>query len=280
MGQPSLVNGQGSNGAVGAASGVVGGVGMLSGVNGDGAGAARAAAGGQQQQPPPPSSWAAKVRAGLGSDNSPTLGSAAGGLGGGGGIGDMNSGEMDPVVGEGMQGLPRGMGHLGPLAAGGSMGPVHGLDMEGGMPGKAVHPSVGPGQGPGSKGMVGAVGMGLGGSSGHQDSLQQGGQRGVGNGAQGLSGMTPGGGSGVEGSGALAQDFASLGMGGGALGAGSASVGGGQQGFDASKDDLLGDFPCVRLRGLAADTSVKDILDFFVGLGPALDIVLEVRRGF
>jgi hypothetical protein len=42
-----------------------------------------------------------------------------------------------------------------------------------------------------------------------------------------------------------------------------------------AKEDLLGTFPCVKLRGLALETSVKDVLDFFVGLGPVLDIVLQ-----
>jgi hypothetical protein len=48
-----------------------------------------------------------------------------------------------------------------------------------------------------------------------------------------------------------------------------------------AKEDLLGTFPCVELRGLALETSVRDVLDFFVGLGPVLDIVLQpmdVRR--
>jgi hypothetical protein len=42
-----------------------------------------------------------------------------------------------------------------------------------------------------------------------------------------------------------------------------------------AKEDLLGTFPCVKLRGLALETSVKDVLDFFVSLGPVLDIVLQ-----
>jgi hypothetical protein len=42
-----------------------------------------------------------------------------------------------------------------------------------------------------------------------------------------------------------------------------------------AKEDLLGTFPCVKLRGLALEASVKDVLDFFVGLGPVLDIVLQ-----
>ncbi|CAM9302909.1 unnamed protein product, partial [Pylaiella littoralis] len=278
----------------------------------------------QQQQllppvPQPPSSWASKVRAGLGSDSSPTLaGSAGSGSSGGGvsglgpagdrtllGVGDMTSGVLDPGgVGEDIQGLPHGMGHhLGPLASsiggGGAMGPVHGLDMEGGMPGRAVQQSAASSTpGPGLvQGLVGSVGIGLGGGVGgpHQDPLQQQQQQpqqaglrvggeGLGNGIQGLR---AGDGRRLNGSGALAQqqdfataqDFAALEIGGGGGGSlGSRGAGAGdakQQGFDASKNELLGDFPCVRLRGLAADTSVKDILDFFVGLGPVLDIVLE-----
>lgn len=281
----------------------------------------------QQQQllppvPQPPSSWASKVRAGLGSDSSPTLaGSAGSGSSGGGvsglgpagdrtllGVGDMTSGVLDPGgVGEGIQGLPHGMGHhLGPLASsiggGGAMGPVHGLDMEGGMPGRAVQQSAASSTpGPGLvQGLVGSVGIGLGGGVGgpHQDPLQQQQQQpqqaglrvggeGLGNGVQGLR---AGDGRRLNGSGALAQqqdfataqDFAALEIGGGGGGSlGSRGAGAGdakQQGFDASKNELLGDFPCVRLRGLAADTSVKDILDFFVGLGPVLDIVLEVSN--
>ncbi|CAN0054412.1 unnamed protein product, partial [Laminaria digitata] len=170
----------------------------------------------------------------------------------------MKLGGLDPAVGEGMQGLPHSIGHLGQLGSNGGMGPVHGLDMEGGMPGRAMQPSS---SAPGG-------GMVVGGPRGGE---------GLGNGPQG--GGVPGGGvsdvGGREGSGALAQDFAALDMGGGALGSGSAGRGGEVQGFDASRDELLGDFPCVRLRGLAADTTVKDILDFFVGLGPVLDIVLE-----
>lgn len=102
----------------------------------------------------------------------------------------------------------------------------------------------------------------------------------MGNGA--AQGVRQGEEGGLNGSGALAQDFAALEIGrdgglGAPRGAGTGTLTGEVlQGFDASKDELLGDFPCVRLRGLAADTSVKDILDFFVGLGPVLDIVLEV----
>ena len=277
---------------------------------------------GSQQLPPapqPPSSWASKVRAGLGSDNSPILagstGDASSGGGGGGSglaagsgvLGGMSSGDLDPGVGEGIQGLSHshGMGHLGPLASsigGGAMGPVHGLDMEGGMPGRSLQPSApasapAPGEVQGLvQGLVGAVGMGLGGvGGGHQDPLQlqqhqqqhqhqqqqQAGLRsggGLGNGAG--QGARQGDEDGLNGTGALAQDFTALDIGkegglGAPRGAGT-GTGEAQQGFDASKDELLGDFPCVRLRGLAADTSVKDILDFFVGLGPVLDIVLEV----
>lgn len=117
---------------------------------------------------------------------------------------------------------------------------------------------------------------------------------GVGDGASTRGGMPGAGGAGSSGErgGTLSQDFAGLDLGvGGGVGVatplsapgsrsnsfGGASVGAGSgAGFEACKDDLLGDFPCVRLRGLATDTSVKDILDFFVGLGPVLDIVLEV----
>lgn len=223
--------------------------------------------------PQAPSSWASKVRAGIGSESSPTLsgnGGGSGGVGGGGGdgmgssggggdtLGAIVSGDLDAGVGEGMQGLPHGIGHLGPLASslgGGAMGPVHGLDMEGGMPGRALMTPPAPARGSGVvQGLVGA---------------------GLGNGGQAIELE---GGGGANGSGALTQDFAGLEIGGvgGSLGARGTRTGEARKGFDASKDELLGDFPCVRLRGLAADTSVKDILDFFVGLGPVLDIVLEV----
>ncbi|CAM9328421.1 unnamed protein product, partial [Scytosiphon promiscuus] len=193
--------------------------------------------------PQAPSSWASKVRAGLGSDCSPTLSGSAGvgggGLGAAGGSGAL--GDLDPGMGDGIHGLTHGMGHLGPLASsmgGGStsssatMGPVHGLDMERGMPGKSLL-SAPSASAPGPAGVM-----------------------------QGLVG--------------LGNDFGALEIvGGGELGSRGTGVGEAQQGFDAAKNELLGDFPCVRLRGLAADTSVKDILDFFVGLGPVLDIVLE-----
>ncbi|CAN0234467.1 unnamed protein product, partial [Ectocarpus sp. 4 AP-2014] len=245
-------------------------------------GVARTAAAEQQKHellppaPQAPSSWASKVRAGIGSESSPTLsgnGGGSGGVGGGGGgrggdgmgpsrgggdaLGAIVPGDLDPGVGEGIQGLPHGIGHLGPLASslgGGAMGPVHGLDMEGGMPGRALMTPSAPARGSGVvQGLVGA---------------------GLGNGGQAI-GLEDGGGA--NGSGVLTQDFAGLEIGGGgsALGARGTGTGEAQKGFDASKDELLGDFPCVRLRGLAADTSVKDILDFFVGLGPVLDIVLE-----
>lgn len=237
----------------------------------------------QQQLLPPtpqaPSSWASKVRAGLGSDCSPTL---SGNPGVGGGLGGAaaaagGSVSLDPAIGDGIHGLSHGMGHLGPLASsigGGSsstMGPVHGLDMERGMPGKSLLSTTPSASTPGV--VQGLVGLGNV-RGGHQDPLQQQQQQqrvgeGLGNGV-GLGGQ--------NGSGALAQDFGALEIvaGGGELG--TRGAGGGQQGFDAAKNELLGDFPCVRLRGLAADTSVKDILDFFVGLGPVLDIVLEVRK--
>ncbi|CAM9549698.1 unnamed protein product, partial [Ectocarpus fasciculatus] len=245
-------------------------------------GIARTAAAEQQKHdllppaPQAPSSWASKVRAGIGSESSPTLsgnGGGSGGVGGGGGgggnglgpsggggdtLGGIVSGDLDTGVGEGIQGLPHGIGHLGPLASslgGGAMGPVHGLDMEGGMPGRALMTPPAPARGSGVvQGLVGA---------------------GLDNGGQATIGLE--GGGGANGSGALTQDFAGLeiGGGGGTLGARGTGTGEAQKGFDASKGELLGDFPCVRLRGLAADTSVKDILDFFVGLGPVLDIVLE-----
>ncbi|CAM9775103.1 unnamed protein product, partial [Sphacelaria rigidula] len=89
----------------------------------------------QQQQPPappPPSSWAAKVRAGLGSD-SPTVGGATGGAAAGmGSIGDMclSANEMDPAVTTASLSFGHLSGGIGPRP-----GPIHGLSMEaGGMP--------------------------------------------------------------------------------------------------------------------------------------------------
>ena len=291
-----LGNAQGANGPVGTPGGTGGGggVSLLNGANGNGNGAATPATGGQQPlhpTTPPPSSWASKVRAGLGSDNSPTLTGASGGGIGVGSVGDLTPGEMDTGtgvgIGEGMQGLPRSMGHLGSLATGGNMGPVHGLDMEGGMPGRAMpQSSSGPDAG-GNKGAVGAVGMVVGGARGHHDNLHQGQQQGslhrgpeiLGNGARRGSGVGAGmPGIDGDGSAALAQEFSALEIG-ASLASAVSGRGSDGQGFDAAKDELLGDFPCVRLRGLSADTSVKDILDFFVGLGPVLDIVLEVRAG-
>ncbi|CAN0186156.1 unnamed protein product, partial [Hapterophycus canaliculatus] len=131
--------------------------------------------------------------------------------------------------------------------------------MERGMPGKALlaTPSA---SAPGPAGVV--------------QGLHRVGE-GPGNGVQGV-GIGVGGGGGQNGSSALAQDFGTLEIvGAGELGSRGTGTGEAPQGFDATKNELLGDFPCVRLRGLAADTSVKDILDFFVGLGPVLDIVLE-----
>ncbi|KAG5175460.1 hypothetical protein JKP88DRAFT_203579 [Tribonema minus] len=49
-------------------------------------------------------------------------------------------------------------------------------------------------------------------------------------------------------------------------------------GFENSKEYTLGLFPCVRLSGLAATTSVNDVMMFFTGLGPVLDIVLDPAR--
>lgn len=288
----SLGNGQTVNGPAGAArgSGGGGGASTLNGANGDGNGAATPSTSGQQSLPPvtpPPSSWASKVRAGLGSESSPTLTGAPGGSVGAGGVGDLTSGEIDSgvVVGEGIQGLPHSLGHLGPLTTGGSMGPVHGLDMNGGMPGRAMPPTPSGSESGGTKSAIGAVGMAVGGARG-QDNLQQGQQQGsihrgpevLGNGTRRGSGV----GTGMpvldgEGSAALAQEFSALEIAGASLGSSAVGRGSDAQGFDASKDELLGDFPCVRLRGLAGDTSVKDILDFFVGLGPVLDIILEVR---
>lgn len=262
----------------------------LNGVNGNGSGVATPSTSGQQSLPPatpPPSSWASKVRAGLGSESSPTLTGAPGGSMGAGGVGDLASGEIDSgvVVGEGIQGLPHSLGHLGPLTTGGSMGPVHGLDMNGGMPGRAMPPTPSGSESGGTKSAIGAVGMAVGAARG-QDNLQQGQQQGsihrgpemLGNGARRGSGV----GSGIpvidgEGSAALAQEFSTLDIGGASLGPSAVGRGSDAQGFDATKDELLGDFPCVRLRGLAGDTSMKDILDFFVGLGPVLDVILEVR---
>lgn len=269
--------GQGLNIPVGGVRGL--GEGMLNGVNNANGDVGAVPVGARQQQPPPPatpppSSWASKVRAGLGSDSNPALVVAAG-------IGDMGpSGEIDPRVGNGIHGLSRGMGHLGQLTTSGvggtGMGPVHGLDMEGGMPGESMQSPISVrGAVGGVNGGVGAVGMALGGViRSHRDPNVQLAGADLGNGAQ-TGGLDVG----VrDGSGGLVQDFVALAIGSGALG-GSESVGRVEvQGFDACKDELLGNFPCVRLRGLAADTSVKDILDFFVGLGPVLDIVLEVRQ--
>lgn len=267
-----------------------GGASTLNGVNGNGSGAVTPSTSGQQPLPPatpPPSSWASKVRAGLGSESSPTLTGVSGGSMGAGGVGDLASGELDSGVGvgEGIQGLPHSLGHLGSLTTGGSMGPVHGLDMNGGMPGRAMPPTPSGSESGGTKSAIGAVGMAVGGARG-QDNLQQGQQQGsmhrgpevLGNGARRGSGV----GTGIsvidgEGSAALAQEFSTLDIGGASLGSSAVGRGSDAQGFDATKDELLGDFPCVRLRGLAGDTSMKDILDFFVGLGPILDVILEVR---
>lgn len=85
-------NGQGGLGRPAGGVGVVEGI--LNGANANGAVGAPPGAGMQQQQQqppppatPPPSSWASKVRAGLGSDSSPTLAGTAGVGGGGGGGG-------------------------------------------------------------------------------------------------------------------------------------------------------------------------------------------------
>ncbi|CAM9984089.1 unnamed protein product, partial [Discosporangium mesarthrocarpum] len=130
--------------------------------------------------------------------------------------------------------------------------------MRGGAGGLATgaHKGIGP---------VGIVSRG-GGSRGHQLPLQQGDGGGglirVGSqGGMGAGSSLSSEGAGVEGPGGLADGFSGLSL--------------NSSGFESSKDELLGAFPCVRLRGLAPDTTVKDILDFFVGLGPVLDIVLE-----
>lgn len=47
--------------------------------------------------------------------------------------------------------------------------------------------------------------------------------------------------------------------------------------YEELKDELLGVFPCVRLKKLSPETTLKDVMEFFSGLGAVLDVVFERR---
>ena len=46
----------------------------------------------------------------------------------------------------------------------------------------------------------------------------------------------------------------------------------------ATIEDVLGEFPCVSIRGMPFDASIRDIVSFFSGL-KIVDIIIEIRDG-